>query len=42
MSISELLLREFDSEMPGTRKTLERVPEDKWEWKPHEKSGSLG
>jgi uncharacterized damage-inducible protein DinB len=42
MSISKLLLPEFDQENANTRKTLERVPEDKWDWKPHEKSGSLG
>jgi uncharacterized damage-inducible protein DinB len=42
MPINELLLREFDRELPGTRKTLERVPAEKWDWKPHEKSGSLG
>jgi uncharacterized damage-inducible protein DinB len=32
------LLPEFDNEMSNTRKTLERVPEDKFGWKPHEKS----
>jgi len=42
MSIAELLLPEFDTEMANTRKTLERVPADKWDWKPHEKSGTLG
>jgi uncharacterized damage-inducible protein DinB len=42
MAISELLLREFDMEMPNTRKTLERVPQEKWDWKPHAKSGTLG
>jgi uncharacterized damage-inducible protein DinB len=42
MSISQLLLPEFDQEMANTRKTLERVPDDKWGWKPHEKSGTLG
>ena len=42
MPISELLLPEFDQEMANTRKTLERVPADKWDWKPHSKSGSLG
>jgi len=36
------LLPEFDHEMANTRKTLERVPEDKFAWKPHEKSTSLG
>ncbi len=42
MPLSELLLREFDVEMPNTRKTLERVPAAKWDWKPHAKSGTLG
>lgn len=42
MAISDGVLAEFDHEMAGTRKTLERVPEDKFGWKPHEKSGSLG
>ena len=42
MPIRELLIREFDREMPNTQKTLERVPPDKWDWKPHKKSGSLG
>jgi uncharacterized damage-inducible protein DinB len=42
MPINELLLREFDREMSSTRKTLERVPAEQWNWKPDEKSGSLG
>jgi uncharacterized damage-inducible protein DinB len=44
MSIADLLVREFTQECVNTRKTLERVPADpeKWNWKPHEKSGSLG
>jgi uncharacterized damage-inducible protein DinB len=42
MPISELLVQEFDHEMANTRKTLERVPEEKWNWKPQEKSGTLG
>jgi uncharacterized damage-inducible protein DinB len=44
MSIADLLVREFHQECINTRKTLERVPADpeKWNWKPHEKSGSLG
>jgi uncharacterized damage-inducible protein DinB len=36
------LLPEFDQEMANTRKTLERVPDDKLGWKPHAKSGTLG
>jgi len=42
MSISASLLPEFDQEMANTRKALERVPDDKLGWKPHEKSMSMG
>jgi uncharacterized damage-inducible protein DinB len=42
MSISASLLPEFDQEMANTRKALERVPDDKLDWKPHEKSMSMG
>ena len=42
MSLSETLLPEFDAEMASTRRTLERIPEDKLTWKPHEKSMLLG
>jgi len=42
MPISEMLLPEFDQEMANTRKILERVPEDKLSYKPHEKSMTLG
>ena len=42
MSISAALLPEFDQEMANTRKTLERVPDDKFDWKPHEKSMAMG
>jgi len=38
MKISDALLPEFDQEMANTRKTLERVPEDKFDWRPHPKS----
>ncbi len=36
-----MLLPEFDSEMANTRKALERVPDDKMDFKPHQKSWSL-
>ena len=36
------ILEEFRSEMPATRRVLERVPNDKLTWKPHPKSRSLG
>ena len=42
MALNEALLPEFDAEMANTRKTLERVPTDKFSWKPHEKSGTMG
>lgn len=40
--ITQSLLPEFDHETANTRKTLERIPEDKFGWKPHEKSFALG
>ena len=40
--ISQSLLPEFDQEMANTRKVLERIPDDKLTWKPHEKSYSMG
>jgi uncharacterized damage-inducible protein DinB len=42
MSIAQTLLPEFEQEMANTRKVLERVPDEKWNWKPHEKSGTTG
>jgi uncharacterized damage-inducible protein DinB len=42
MKITELLLAELDREAAGIRKTLERVPEGKNDWKPHERSMALG
>lgn len=42
MPLSQALLPEFDREMANTRKALERVPEDKFGWKPHAKSMTLG
>jgi uncharacterized damage-inducible protein DinB len=42
MTMSQTLLPEFDNEMRLTRKALERIPDDKFDWKPHEKSMTLG
>jgi uncharacterized damage-inducible protein DinB len=42
MSIAQSLLAEFEAQAPITRKFLERLPEDKLTWKPHEKSMSAG
>jgi len=42
MALRDALLPEFDYEMTTTRKTLERVPEDKVNWKPHDTSMAMG
>lgn len=41
MSMSQMFLPEFDNEIATTRKYMERVPEDKFGWAPHEKSMKL-
>ncbi len=41
-SIAQSLLDEFERELPTTRKFLERLPEDRLTWKPHEKSMTAG
>ncbi len=41
MNIIQLLLKEMEEEAQTTHKMLERVPEDKWDWKPHEKSMNI-
>jgi uncharacterized damage-inducible protein DinB len=42
MTIAQSLLAEFEVQAPITRKFLERLPEDKLTWKPHEKSMTAG
>ncbi len=42
MSLSQMFLPEFDQEMTSTRKLLANLPEDKLDYKPHEKSMTLG
>ena len=42
MTIAEVLLLDFDAEALSTRRVLERVPADKADWKPHDKSFTLG
>jgi uncharacterized damage-inducible protein DinB len=42
MPISDLLVPEFEQECAVTRKVLERVPDDRIQWKPHEKSFPMG
>ena len=40
--LNQALIPEFKYEAESTRKRLERVPFDKADWKPHEKSYTLG
>jgi uncharacterized damage-inducible protein DinB len=42
MAMNQALLGEFDHEMANARKTLERVPDAQFDWKPHAKSFSMG
>lgn len=42
MTIGAKLLLEFDREMAKTRKILECVPDEQFEWRPHERSSTLG
>ena len=42
MRIAETLLPEFDHEAATTRTCLERVTQETWDWKPHQKSFSMG
>lgn len=41
-SIAQEFLAEFETQAPITRRFLERLPEDKLTWKPHEKSMTAG
>jgi len=40
--IAQSMLEEFEQELEKTRTFLERVPQDKLSWRPHEKSMSIG
>lgn len=42
MAIRDGLINELQHEAATTRKILERVPADKFDWKPHEKSMAMG
>jgi len=42
MKLTQLFLEELETEAAGTRRALERVPEGRPDWKPHEKSMPLG
>ena len=40
--LQRLGLGDFDAEMASTRRILERVPDEHFDWRPHPKSGTLG
>lgn len=42
MSFAEMFLGEFEHEMQGTRRILERVPDSLMNWKAHESLNSIG
>jgi uncharacterized damage-inducible protein DinB len=42
MPIIDALMPEFDHEMANTRRVLERVPDDRLDWRPHPKSWTMG
>jgi len=42
MGLRDALLAELTQEMKVTRRTLERLPDDKLGWRPHERSWTLG
>lgn len=42
MSIAQSLFAEFQEQAPITRRYLERLPENKLTWKPHERSMTAG
>lgn len=42
MPMIEPMIQEFQYEMGSTRALLERLPDAAWDWKPHDKSMTLG
>jgi uncharacterized damage-inducible protein DinB len=41
-SVTEVALGDIESELATTRRFLEALPDDKLDWKPHQKSNALG
>lgn len=39
---AQALIAELEAEAPATRRVLERIPGDRLEWRPHERSMSVG
>ena len=42
MALADALLQELEQEAQTTRRLLERVPNDRLEWRPHHKARTLG
>jgi hypothetical protein len=42
MDLKDMFLAQLDREAASTRKMIERVPEGRNDWKPHERSMPLG
>jgi uncharacterized damage-inducible protein DinB len=42
MALTDLLIPEFDREMATTRRVLERLPDSRLVWRPHDKSWTMG
>lgn len=42
MALIDGMLQELEQEALTTRRVLERIPNDKLDWRPHEKARSLG
>ena len=42
LSLRHAALGDVDHEFASTRRLLERIPDDKLDWRPHEKSSTLG
>ena len=42
MTISETLIADYEAQLAATRRLLEAAPQDRYDWKPHDKSMSLG
>lgn len=41
-ALKQAILGDLDQELANTRRVLERVPDEHFDWKPHEKSMTLG
>ena len=42
MKMTDMFIAQLDAEAPRTRRTLERAPEGRDDWKPHDKSMTFG